>query len=257
MVDRALIVVPAFNEGERLPRFVDDIAGTLVARADMDVHVESDGSRSDEAQRMENAVRDTCVRSRLAPGRLRFRHHGQNRGKGSVLRQAFSEGARSGHYDVIGFLDADGSTPFAEGVRLVDRLRGEWAVADAMIGCRLKCLGIDVERKLTRHLVGRVFATLVSTLFGIPVYDSQCGAKFFKTTVLTPERLALCDDDRWLFDTQLVIALWLAGARVRECPVEWHDAPGSKVSLVRDPLRMGGGLLAFRRRLSAHGLRVR
>jgi dolichyl-phosphate beta-glucosyltransferase len=257
MTGRALIVIPAYNEGERLPSFLEDVGRTLARRDEFDVQIESDGSRSEHVAQMEAAVRETWAREDIAPERLRFRHHARNRGKGGVLRQAFTEGMESGLYDVIGFLDADGSTPFSEGVRLVDRLRSEWDEADAMIGCRLKCLGLTVERKLTRHLVGRVFATLVSTLFGIPVYDSQCGAKFFKTTMLTAERLALCDDERWLFDTQLLIASWLGGVRVRECPVAWREVPGSKVSLVRDPVLMAQGLLTFKRRLAAHGIKVR
>jgi glycosyltransferase involved in cell wall biosynthesis len=225
------------------------VGSLLRARLDVHVLVADDGSRTEEARRMEDSVRETAKAFGLAEGALRYARHSPNRGKGAVLRESFLAEGASGGFDVLGFLDADGSTPFAEALRLIDLLRRHGDEADAYLGCRLKCLGIPLERKVSRHLVGRVFATMVSNLYGIPVYDSQCGAKFFKASLLTPGLLRLCDDDRWIFDTQLLIALWRSGARLRECPVAWREVPGSKVSLVRDPARMLLGLVRFRRRL--------
>ena len=248
-VKPALIVVPAYNEGGRLPALLREAAGHLRSRSDVRVLVADDGSRSEEARRMQDSVREAAETFGLTEGALRYRRHAANRGKGAVLRDSFLTEGASGAFDVLGFLDADGSTPFSEALRLIDLLRRHGDETDAYLGCRLKCLGIPVERKVSRHLVGRVFATLVSNLFGIPVYDSQCGAKFFKASLLTPELLHLCDDERWIFDTQLLVALWWSGARLRECPVAWREVPGSKVSLVRDPARMLLGLVRFRWRL--------
>lgn len=245
----ALIVIPAYNEGRRLPALLEEVAGLLRGRGDVHVLVADDGSQRDESQAVEASVARAAESLGGGPqGPLRHERHERNRGKGAVLREAFA--AHASGYEVLGFLDADGSTPFAEALRLLDLLRAHGDAWDACIGCRLKCLGIPVDRKVSRHAIGRVFATLVSSLFGIPVYDSQCGAKVFKASLLTPELLDLCDDDRWLFDTQLVISLWSRGARIRECPVAWHDVPGSKVSLLTDPPRMLAGLLRFRHRLS-------
>lgn len=251
---RALLAVPAYNEGGRLPLLLAGAADVLAERDDIDVLVADDGSREADSRAMRSAVEALERTCALAPGRARFARHEHNRGKGAVLRDAFAAHAGGAVYDALGFLDADGSTPFAEGVRLVDLLRQHSERIDVYVGCRLKCLGIPVERQLSRHLTGRIFATLLSNIFHIPVYDSQCGAKVFKASVLTPELLALCDDQKWLFDTQLLIALWARGARLREEPVSWRETPGSKVSLLRDPPRMAAGLLRFRRRLRAFGV---
>lgn len=251
---RALVVIPAFNEGQRLPRLLDGAVPELARRPDLDVVVADDGSREEDARQMREAVARAASALGAGSGRLELVRHPQNRGKGAVLRAAFRGQAEARTHDVVGFLDADGSTTFADFVRLVDLLRAHADSVDAYLGCRLKCLGVPVERNATRHAMGRVFATMVSHLFAIPVYDSQCGAKVFKASLLTQSLLELCDDDRWLFDTQLVISLWWQGARLRESPVPWRETAGGKVSLLSDPPRMFLGLWRFRRRLLAHGM---
>lgn len=247
----SLIVIPAYNERRRLPSLIDEAGEHLQRRSDLHVLVADDGSDPEEARAVEEHVALTRSHNGLSSVALGYVHHPHNRGKGAVVRDAFLAQAESAAYAIQGFLDADGSTPFSEAVRLIDLLRENRDLWDGVLGCRLKCLGIPVERRLSRHLVGRVFATMVSTLFDIPVYDSQCGAKFFKSTFLTHDLLQLCNDDRWLFDTQLVIALWREGVRLRECPVLWREIHGSKVSLVLDPARMFLGLVQFKRRLES------
>ena len=58
---------------------------------------------------------------------------------------------------------------------------------------------------------------------------------------------------RWLWDTQLTILFYLRGIPMLEEPVSWRDAEGSKVSMLRDPLRMTMGLVRFRRQVKSAG----
>ena len=245
----AVLVVPAYNEVVRLPRFIDSIVEYLKIHevdGNITVLIADDGSREEQYHAIATSV-EKAAKAMPAPHQLVLQRFEKNRGKGAVLRDSFR--AHRGTYSYLAFTDADGATPFPEMVRLIQRAwrRPE---LDAVLGSRVKCLGYSVERSLKRHISGRVFATILSNLFSIPVYDSQCGAKVFKSSLITDRVLEICNDDRWLFDTQLLITLYQFQANIIEMPVHWHDAPGSKVSLLRDSVRMFSGLLSFKRRLA-------
>ena len=217
----------------------------------IDIKFFDDGSGEKEGQNLKEAV--LKAGTEIKNFTLKYELFPINRGKGAVLRDGFKQGIAE--YQYVGFLDGDGATPFYEMIRIMEKLVNETgAVADAMIGSRVKCLGKTVQRSLKRHLSGRIFATLLSNIFSIPVYDSQCGAKLFSTSILSVSLLDHCYDQRWLFDTQLLILIYRKKFRVLETPVDWKDIPGSKVSLFRDSWRMFWGLLAFRSYLKKAGL---
>lgn len=244
MTGRALLLIPCFNEALRLPGFLEQIAATPSARAsEIDVVLLYDGSRPEEARQMQAAA--DRLQPQFAANGLTLKMHrfDTNQGKGGVLRYGLREWSSA--YTYAGFLDADGSTQFADWLRLVDRLARD-SHLDAAIGSRMKMLGYVVERHFKRFLSGRIFATLLSEMFKIPIYDSQCGAKVFRTSALTPSLLAAADNSRWLFDTQLVLFLYHSGHKIIEVPVNWIDCAGSKVSLLRDSVRMFVQLLGIR-----------
>jgi hypothetical protein len=113
-----------------------------------------------------------------------------------------------------------------------------------VIGSRVLMLGRRVRRSALRHYAGRVFATFVATLFSAPVYDTQCGLKVFRASCVG-RHLHQPTDRRWVWDTQLLLAMLAAGERVDECPIDWVEAGGSRVALL-DGARMVLALLRFR-----------
>jgi hypothetical protein len=136
----------------------------------------------------------------------------------------------------IGYWDADLSTPLDELDTLLDVFRKD-TECRLVMGVRLKRLGSRIDRRASRHMLGRVFATAATLVLGLPVYDSQCGAKLMRADVVP------CAFDepfitRWLFDVEILARLrnrfGAEGVQqvVREVPLGvWTDVPGSKVRL--------------------------
>jgi hypothetical protein len=106
------------------------------------------------------------------------------------------------------------------------------------MGSRVQLLGRAIERKHVRHYLGRVFATCASLSLGLPVYDTQCGAKLFRHTEALARALEQPFTSRWVFDVELLARLVRPGPgiagitedRIREEPLlSWTDVPGSKL----------------------------
>jgi glycosyltransferase involved in cell wall biosynthesis len=251
----ATVIIPSYHEAQRLPPFLAALCRATRDRPEVKIVVCDDGSAPAQRAVVERAVAQLQA---LKPG-LELRALPVNQGKGGALAHC----ARAVTTDLVGFVDADGSVTADECLRLLDaftaRLAGSVGAGkpvEAMIGSRVKMLGTKVDRQVRRHFIGRVFATLLANMFKIPVYDSQCGCKFFRREALA-ELLPHAYDKRWLWDTQVVLLFFLTGRPIVEFPISWHETPGSKVSLVKDPVRMFTGLARFRRYLrlqEAHGV---
>lgn len=152
----------------------------------------------------------------------------------------------------MGFLDADGAVWVSEILRAQAWL-GEQSGIDALFGSRVKMLGRHVERSWKRHLSGRIFATMVSELSGVPVYDSQCGMKLVRAAAY--RRVApFLQTEGFAFDVELLLLLMKLGCRVLEFPVDWRDVPGSKVRLLRDSWLMAREVLRIQKRVAKFDL---
>ncbi len=215
------IVIPAFNEEDRLAATLDSISEWRARRSGtVEVIVVDDGS-SDATSRIAAEFSDRGVRL------LRLE---RNRGKGAAVR----EGVAASRGDEVLVSDADLSTP----IREVERLEHHLRQADLVLGSRA-----SGEARITRHqprfreLAGKSFNALIRMLGVRGIRDTQCGFKLIRGRVAR-ELFALLTIDRYAFDVELVWLARGAGYRVVEVGVEWRNDPASRVHVVRDGCRM-------------------
>ena len=152
-------------------------------------------------------------------------------------------------YSLLAFSDADGAVCAGEILRAEHYLRSERG-CDALLGSRIKMLGRSIRRSPVRHVTGRVFATLVTVVSGLPAYDTQCGLKILTQRAFDRVRPHLVSRG-FAFDVELCLLLLKTGNSVVEFPLDWSDVPGSKVNLLRDSIKMAIEVFKIRRRVAA------
>jgi glycosyltransferase involved in cell wall biosynthesis len=243
-----VIVVPCYNEAARLDRAA--FRGFRLPGRRLRFCFVNDGSR-DETLRVVGEL----SRELAEPGLVVDLE--PNRGKAEAVRQGLLA-ALELRPDVVGFWDADLATPLSELPRLCAVL-DEHPEVDLVLGSRVRLLGRHIERSALRHYLGRVFATGASLTLGLPVYDTQCGAKLLRAGALARRLVAEPFLTRWVFDVELLARLSRlvrhdpvpVERRVHEVPLlRWTDVPGSKVrpwDFVRSGLELARIWSAYRR----------
>jgi len=238
------LVVPCYRESGRIGSFLPNLCHEMSALGLVRVLVVEDGSDGDELARMQRIVDD--LRAEF-PCLLPLKSIPQNVGKGGAVYAGWREHDGA---EWLGFVDADGSCSASEVARLIRMTQSGLTSPCAIFASRVKMLGRNVDRLFKRHLLGRVFATLVSELLDIPVYDSQCGLK------MVPRRAyesvaAKLQIKGFAFDVELMVALLDTGCQIEEVPIDWSEVPGGKVKLFRDSWRMARDVLRIRSGRSA------
>jgi dolichyl-phosphate beta-glucosyltransferase len=222
------IIVPAYNEASRIPESLAEIVD--FARAypqSAEIVVVDDGSTDNTATLAEAFMAPLNEEARRLGRRplLRLVRHAANRGKGAAVRTGFSHAAG----DIVLFTDADLSTPMSEAPRLIQPIADN--ECDIAIGSRaLDRSLIEARQSLFRENAGRVFNWMVRRLSGLPFWDTQCGFKAFRRET-TARAFELQKIDGFAFDVELLYLAARLGLCIRELPVRWGHAHGSKVSM--------------------------
>jgi len=223
------VVIPAYNESQRIAEPLGRIDAWLQTHEpSSEIVVVDDGSTDGTA----DVVRD-CSRMLRTP--VIVVGSSPNRGKGYAVRV----GMMRAQGRALLLTDADLSTPIEELEKLRRCLAEGAAIA---IGSR-KMAGavVEIRQPLLRESMGRVF-TLLSRLLLLRVSDVTCGFKLFTREAAAQIFPRMTLDD-WSFDAEALFLARRLGLEIREVPVRWRDAQGTKVNRTRDALRSALGLL--------------
>ncbi|MDD5368631.1 MAG: glycosyltransferase family 2 protein [Anaerolineaceae bacterium] len=226
------LIFPAHNEEKRLPHTLEQTLEFLDQQAyTSEVIVVENGSQDRTLEIAEEAARRSPLLHVI---------HETERGKGRAVQRGML--AARGEYRI--FCDVDLSMPITEVNRFIPPILTD---VDIAIASREAPGAVRYKEPVYRHLVGRVFNSLVrwSALPGLN--DTQCGFKCFRAAVagdIFPCQTMM----GWSFDVEVLFIARLRGYRIVEIPIPWYFNPDSKVRLLQDSLRMGSDILSMRRK---------
>ena len=219
------VVIPAYNEEERLPLTLQRVCGYLSTRSiSFEVIVVDDGSNDRTA-----AIAEQFFKSQKGGTVLR---NCQNEGKGFSVKRGVLQAL--GKY--ILFSDADLSTPIEEVDKLLQPISDGYC--DIAIASRAhRGSNVAVSQAWYRKLMGKIFNAFVRLLVMRGISDTQCGFKCFKRTVAMAvfQRQHLTG---FGFDVEVLYIAQKAAYVILEVPVIWINSPKSRVRLIKDSARM-------------------
>ncbi len=224
------IIIPAHNEQSRLPRTLEQVGAFLASQSyAAEVLVVENGSTDGTAEVAESYAREH-----------KFLHviRTRERGKGLAVRLGML--AARGEYRFM--CDADLSMPIQEVNRFLPPALKDFDIA---IGSREVRGAVRYDEPVRRHLGGRLINLAIRLLILPQFQDTQCGFKCFRGPIAEDlfRRQTL---NGWSFDVELLYLAEQMGYRVLEIPIDWYYRSESKVSAVRDALRMINDIFRIR-----------
>ena len=245
---KVAIIIPCYNEADRLD--ANNSTEYLLQNAHVHFYFIDDGS-TDNTISIINGIMSKFN------SHVTLLKNESNKGKAESVRLGVIE-SFSMNPDFIGYLDADLAAPLTEIRRFIHKFKSNNELK-AVCGSRILRLGSSIRRSVFRHYFGRIFATIVSNILNIPVYDTQCGAKIFLAEfaefIFSEKFLS-----RWFFDVELFArSIEHVGRQntvngVLELPLsQWHDKGQSKVTwanVLQTPLELLRIYIFYRNRIA-------
>jgi dolichyl-phosphate beta-glucosyltransferase len=218
------IVIPAYNEAARIPATLEAVVACVRSRGwSAEIVVVDDGSRDTTA----GVVRGYAAKY----PEIRLLENPGNRGKGFSVRNGLLRALG----DTVMFTDADLSAPIEEADGLFAAIAGG---ADIAIGSRwLERSRQTIRQPLYRRFFGRCFNGVTRAVMGLPFADTQCGFKAF-TRAAAQTICQLQTIDRWGFDPEILFIALKRGYRIKEVPVSWAHDERTRISYLKDGMRM-------------------
>jgi dolichyl-phosphate beta-glucosyltransferase len=224
------IVIPAYNEAQRLPRSLVAL-DTFLRALDrpVEVVVVDNGSTDGTAA--------AIAASSAGMPYLRVISIA-TRGKGIAART----GMLAARHEYLLLCDADFSMPPQDLRAFIDELdRG----SDIVIGSREGPDAVRVDEPMLTHVRGRVFNAVVQLLAVGGLQDTQCGFKAFRRDAAR-RLFSLGRIDGWAFDVEILFLARKMGYPIREMGIRWTFDPDTRVRGGSATLAMLGEVLRVR-----------
>lgn len=224
------IIIPAYNEEKRLPDTLEQVFSFLAEQDySAEIIVVENGSRDHTfkiAQELSAAFPNLYV------------FHTDQAGKGKAVQRGMLE-AR-GEYRI--FCDADLSMPIEEITRFIPPHNN----TDVVIASREVEGAVRYNEPHQRHFTGRVFNAIIRLLALPDIHDTQCGFKGFRAEI-AEDLFKHQSVKGWAFDVEILYIAKLRGYNIVELPIPWYYREESKISVLRDSIRMFLDILKIRR----------
>jgi len=226
------IVIPAYNESARIENALDRVLSCVAEQGwDAEVLVIDDGSKDDTAAIVQRWM--------VQHPRLHLVQNPGNKGKGYSVRNGLLQAAG----DIVMFTDADLSSPMEEAELLFAAIRDG---ADIAIGSRwLEIKRQTLRQPFYRRFFGRCFNAVTRMIMALPFADTQCGFKAF-TRQAAQTVFQLQHIERWGFDPEILFIAIKRGYSIREVAVTWGHDERSRISYLKDGLKMLEELVSVR-----------
>ena len=228
------VIIPCYNESDRLHLCTDDIIKCLptfdIPIKDIEFIFVNDGSKDDSLEKLK------AIKTEHTDWNVVILNLPKNRGKGYGVRHGMFHA--KGSY--LMYMDSDAAASFGAVKILWD------PKYDVVIGSRAHLMKESlIKRSFIRSVLMYCFHLFVYT-FGVrSIKDTQCGFKLFKRKaaqlIFKNARI-----DRFLFDVELILIAEYFGLKLKEVGIPWNEVPGSKMSIIKDSLKMAYDLIILR-----------
>jgi len=220
-----LLVIPCFNESQRLPRFLPGLCERLEASAaKVAIQLVDDGSRPEEQEALKEFGQSLMARYSFIREPIFLT---QNLGKGGAIRAGWNTEEQ---FEYLAFVDADGAAPANETVRFLETLNALDETPTLLMATRDPGSGRELQRTLSRKIVARAFNTLLRIFYCIRIKDTQCGIKAIPAGFFAKVRHQLRQNG-YGFDLELIANAKKEGLVVQTLPIDWQEIPGSKTRI--------------------------
>lgn len=142
------------------------------------------------------------------------------------------------------FADADGATKFLDVLTLQAKLDHNTSIG---IGSRAHMVNSAavVKRSFLRNFLMHGFHIFLRFLGIRSIHDTQCGFKLF-TRSAVDAIFPHMHCEGWIFDIEILLLAEKLGFGMVEVPVTWHEVEGTKMSLIKDSIKMAWDLIVMR-----------
>jgi len=221
------IIIPAYNEESRIPRCLERVLNYCKKQNwDFEILVAEDGSSDNTAK----IVKDFVSKD----SRIKLLSFKERLGKGGAIKNAMFEAKK----ECVCFIDVDLSADVAELERLIPYANDY----DIVIGSRLLRGDLSpIKGPIHRKIFSRLYSKFFRFLFRMPIHDSQCGFKLFKTKIVS-RLFKEMHTTGFAFDTEVLVKAYWLGHRIMEVPIVWEYDKSSKIRVSKQVREMGKSL---------------